>query len=119
MSFAPVIDWALYDNIYTERYMDTPKDNPEGYKAGSVLTYTDQLKGKLFIIHGSADDNVHMQNTFQLIEKLQMTGKQFEMMVYPNVRHGWGGPRRTHEYYLQQEWWARQNFNARIPSSKS
>ncbi|MEP7321274.1 MAG: DPP IV N-terminal domain-containing protein [Saprospiraceae bacterium] len=119
MSFAPVVDWKLYDNIYTERYMDTPDENPEGYKAGSVMTYTDQLKGKLFIVHGSADDNVHMQNTFQLIEKLQTTGKQFEMMIYPNVRHGWGGPRRYHQYVLEQDWWSRQNFSAKIPTPKS
>ncbi len=119
MSFAPVVDWSLYDNVYTERYMDTPQDNPEGYKAGSVMTYTDQLKGKLFIVHGSADDNVHMQNTFQLIEKLQTTGKQFEMMIYPNVRHGWGGPRRYHLINLEQEWWSRQKFTAKIPDPKS
>ncbi len=119
ISFAPVIDWTLYDNVYTERYMDTPKDNPEGYKQGSVLSYTDQLKGKLFIVHGSADDNVHMQNTFQLIEKLQLTGKQFEMMIYPNVRHGWGGPRANHLNNLELDWWSRQNFVARKPEPKS
>jgi len=119
MSFAPVIDWRLYDNVYTERYMDTPQDNPEGYEAGDVLNYTDQLKGKLFIVHGSADDNVHMQNTFHLIEKLQLTGKQFEMMVYPNVRHGWGGARKTHLNNLENDWWNRQNFAAKKPAPKS
>lgn len=119
MSFAPVVDWSLYDNVYTERYMDTPAENPEGYKQGSVLNYTDQLKGKLYIVHGSADDNVHMQNTFQLIEKLQLTGKQFEMMIYPNVRHGWGGPRATHLNNMEQDWWNKQNFMAKKPAPKS
>ena len=99
--------------------MDTPKDNPDGYKQGSVLSYTDQLKGRLFIVHGSADDNVHMQNTFQLIEKLQLTGKQFEMMIYPNVRHGWGGQRANHLNNLELDWWSRQNFVARKPEPKS
>ena len=78
-----------FSSITTDALMNIMQDNPEGYEAGDVLNYTDQLKGKLFIVHGSADDNVHMQNTFHLIEKLQLTGKQFEMMVYPNVRHGW------------------------------
>jgi len=119
ISFAPVIDWSLYDNVYTERYMDTPQENPEGYKQGSVLSYTDQLRGKLYVVHGSADDNVHMQNTFQLIEKLQLTGKQFEMMIYPNVRHGWGGPRATHLNNLELDWWNKQNFMAKKPAPKS
>lgn len=119
ISFAPVIDWSLYDNVYTERYMDTPLENPDGYKQGSVLTYTDQLKGKLYIVHGSADDNVHMQNTFQLIEKLQLTGKQFEMMIYPNVRHGWGGARASHLNNLELDWWNKQSFIAKKPAPKS
>ncbi len=119
ISFAPVTDWQLYDNIYTERYMDTPTDNPDGYKDGSVLNYTDKLKGKLMIIHGSTDDNVHMQNTFQLIEKLQLTGKPFDMMIYPNVRHGWGGARAGHLFQIEQNWWKNQGFNAKKPVGKS
>lgn len=89
----PVIDWALYDSHYTERYMDLPKDNPEGYKAASVLTYVDryQSKGKsmLYLQHGLMDDNVHVQNTFQLVDALQKQNKQFRLMVFPNERHGW------------------------------
>lgn len=120
ISSAPVIDWQLYDNVYTERYMDTPADNPEGYKNGSVLSFTDNLKGKLLILHGSTDDNVHMQNTFQLIEKLQLTGKQFEMMVYPNVRHGgWGPARNRHNFTFQRSWWNKNEFSAKKPSPKS
>ena len=120
ISSAPVIDWRLYDNVYTERYMDTPKENPEGYKNGSVLNFTDNLKGKLLILHGSTDDNVHMQNTFQLIEKLQLTGKQFDMMIYPNVRHGgWGPDRNRHTFGFQKNWWAKNEFVAKRPGAKS
>ena len=107
VSSAPVIDWRLYDNVYTERYMDTPKDNPEGYKAGSAVTYADRLKGKLLLIHGEIDDNVHLQNTMQLVSKLQDLGKPFEMMVYPGNRHGIGGAKRTHSVQLADEFWFR------------
>ena len=91
-----VTDWRLYDNVYTERFMDTPEDNPEGYKNGSVLTFVDKLKGKLYIVHGMADDNVHMQNSIWLISKLQDEGKIFDFMIYPGGRHGWGGAKGRH-----------------------
>lgn len=91
-----VTDWRLYDSIYTERYMDTPQDNPEGYKIGSVMEYADKLQGKLRILHGDMDDNVHMQNSIQLVSALQDELKTFEFMVYPGGRHGWGGTKRTH-----------------------
>lgn len=86
---APVTSWELYDSHYTERYMDTPQENPEGYKKGSVLTYVDNYKGLLRITHGDMDDNVHLQNTIQLIDRLQNANKHFEMMIYPGSRHGW------------------------------
>jgi dipeptidyl-peptidase-4 len=86
---APVTSWELYDSHYVERFMDTPKENPEGYKNASVLTYADQYKGLLRIMHGDMDDNVHMQNTIQLINKLEDANKHFELMVYPGGRHGW------------------------------
>ncbi len=105
VSSAPVTDWRLYDNIYTERYMDTPQDNPEGYKAGSVMTYADKLKGKLLLIHGEIDDNVHMQNTMQLVSKFQDLGKSFEMMIYPGNRHGIGGLKRNHSVQLSEQFW--------------
>ena len=91
-----VTDYRLYDSIYTERYMDTPEENPDGYTAGSVMTHADKLKGKLLITHGTMDDNVHMQNILQLIDKLQDLDKDFELMLYPNQRHGVGGPKRKH-----------------------
>jgi dipeptidyl-peptidase-4 len=91
-----VTDWKLYDSHYTERYMDTPEENPDGYKNGSPITYADKYKGKLLIVHGTMDDNVHMQNTIQFIDKLEDLNKDFELMLYPGGRHGWGGPKATH-----------------------
>ncbi|MGB8192618.1 MAG: DPP IV N-terminal domain-containing protein [Chitinophagaceae bacterium] len=88
---ASVTDWQFYDTHYTERFMDTPQENPEGYKATSVMTYADKYKGMLRIIHGTTDDNVHMQNSIVLINKMQELKKHFEFMVYPNERHGIGG----------------------------
>ena len=110
VSRAPVTDWRLYDNVYTERYMDTPEDNPEGYDFGSVMTHADSLKGKLLLIHGTIDDNVHMQNTIQLISKLQDLGKDFEMMVYPGGRHGWGGAKGRHSRDLGMKFWKKNFF---------
>jgi dipeptidyl-peptidase-4 len=83
-----VTDWRLYDDIYTERYMDMPKDNPEGYKDGSVLTFVKNYRGKLYLTHGDMDDNVHMQNSIYLISRLEDEGKIFEFMLYPEGRHG-------------------------------
>lgn len=83
-----VADWSLYDSIYTERYMRTPENNPDGYKQGSVLAGAKDLSGRLLIIHGTMDDNVHQQNAIKLIFELQKAGKQFEFMTYPTQRHG-------------------------------
>ncbi|MHB1425570.1 MAG: DPP IV N-terminal domain-containing protein [Gemmataceae bacterium] len=88
---APVTDWHNYDAFYTERYMNTPQENPEGYKRTSVVAAAAQLHGRLLIIHGIRDDNVHLQNTLQLVDALQSADKDFEVMVYPNARHGIGG----------------------------
>jgi dipeptidyl-peptidase-4 len=85
---APVTDWRNYDSIYTERYMGLPQDNPAGYDAGSVVKAAKNLHGKLLIIHGLVDDNVHFQNTVQLIHELEKADKDFEVMVYPLARHG-------------------------------
>jgi dipeptidyl-peptidase-4 len=83
-----VTDWGNYDSIYTERYMQTPQRNPEGYKTSSVLQAAGNLSGKLLLIHGAIDDNVHMANTIQLVYALQKAGKQFDLMLYPKSRHG-------------------------------
>ena len=91
-----VTDWKLYDSHYTERFMDTPAENPQGYAAGAVMTHADQYKGLLRIYHGTMDDNVHLQNSLQLVKKLQDVKKHFEFMVYPGGRHGWGGNQQFH-----------------------
>lgn len=91
-----VTDWKLYDTHYTERFMGTPDDNPEGYKFSSAITHADKYKGLLRIVHGTTDDNVHMQNSLQLADTLENLGKHFEFMLYPNERHGWGPPKSDH-----------------------
>jgi dipeptidyl-peptidase-4 len=85
---APVTDWHNYDAFYTERYMNTPQENPEGYKKTSVVAAAGNLHGRLLLVHGIMDDNVHVQNTLQLVRALQRADKDFELMVYPNDRHG-------------------------------
>ena len=87
VSGAPVSDWSLYDTFYTERYMDTPQDNPEGYRNASVFPYIDQLSTPLLIIHGMADDNVTFDNSTRVFAELQANGLPFEMMTYPGQRH--------------------------------
>jgi len=88
ISGSPVIDWKLYDSVYTERFMDTPQENPEGYKNSSVLSYIGKFKGGLRMTHGTMDDNVHLQNVLQFLNKALDTGKSFELMLYPGNRHG-------------------------------
>lgn len=103
----PVTDWHLYDNVYTERYMDKPDENPEGYKFGSALTHADKYKGYLLIIHGTLDDNVHMQNTIQLVDKFTTLNKDFELMLYPNERHGIRFPKWAHARREYVQFWFR------------
>jgi dipeptidyl-peptidase-4 len=105
-----VTDWRLYDNVYTERFMDTPEDNPEGYKYGSAITHAANLKGKLLIRHGDMDDNVHMQNSVWLITTLQDLTRPFEYMIYPGERHGWGGPKRVFMTNEGNSFWLRHFF---------
>ena len=99
IAVAPVTNWRFYDTIYTERFMRTPQENPDGYDLNSPLNYADKLEGKFLIIHGSADDNVHVQNTMRLVEELIQEDKQFEWMIYPDKNHGiFGGNTRRHLY---------------------
>ena len=94
---APVTDWSLYDTFYTERYMDRPQDNPEGYEASSVFPYIDALETPLLLIHGMADDNVTFDNSTRLMAALQEKGKVFDLMTYPGQRHGIAGEKlRVH-----------------------
>jgi dipeptidyl-peptidase-4 len=88
---APVTDWRNYDTIYTERFMDVPQNNPDGYTKTSVVEAATQLHGRLLILHGARDDNVHLANSLQLIHALQKADKQFEFMIYPDDRHGING----------------------------
>ena len=98
VAVAPVTNWRYYDNIYTERFMRTPQENPSGYDDNSPINHVDKLKGNYFLIHGSADDNVHFQNSMDMITALQKANKEFKLMVYPNKNHGiYGGNTR---YYL-------------------
>ncbi|HWE34987.1 MAG TPA: DPP IV N-terminal domain-containing protein [Isosphaeraceae bacterium] len=89
---APVTDWHEYDSIYTERYMLTPQDNPDGYAATSVVAAAKDLHGRLLILHGAMDDNVSPRNTLRLIHALQGADRDFELMIYPTARHGIFGP---------------------------
>tara|TARA_B100000575_G_C23135814_1_gene659799 strand:+ start:626 stop:2848 length:2223 start_codon:yes stop_codon:yes gene_type:complete len=93
---APVTDWRNYDTIYTERYMNTPQANKDGYDVGSAMTYADDLKGKLLVIHGTIDNNVHPGNTIQLIDALIEADKKFDLMMYPGNRHGIRGAAGRH-----------------------
>ncbi len=99
---APVTDWRLYDNVYTERYMDLPQDNAEGYEDASVIAGADRISGKLLLVHGTVDDNVHLQHSMQLASRLQELGKTFDLMIYPGGRHGWGGAKRRHANTLEE-----------------
>ncbi|QQS32125.1 MAG: S9 family peptidase [Acidobacteriota bacterium] len=94
-----VTDWRLYDSIYTERYMLTPQNNAEGYDRTSVVKAAKNLHGKLLLIHGVMDDNVHMQNTTQLAYELQRADKQFDLMLYPTQRHGISNPALVKHWY--------------------
>jgi dipeptidyl-peptidase-4 len=89
--------------------MDTPQENPEGYRDGSTLTYAGNLKGKLYMTHGDVDDNVHMQNSIYLISKLQDEGKTFQFMLYPDNRHGFTGSKAMHSRNEANRFWL-QNF---------
>src|SRR3546814_2768997 len=81
VAWAPVISWRFYDSIYTERYLRTPQENAEGYDLNSPIQYADQLKGKYLLIHGTADDNVHFQNSAEMAEALIRAGKQFDSFL--------------------------------------
>ena len=101
VAVAPVTDWRLYDSIYTERYMGLPKDNAEAYMKSSPVNVAADLKGNLLEIHGTSDDNVHFQNTVQMVNAFINSGKQFELMIYPRKTHGIAGKEaRTHLFHL-------------------
>lgn len=88
LAVAPVTNWKWYDSIYTERYMRTEKENPDGFKNNSPIYFADRLKGNYFLAHGVTDDNVHFQNSVEMNRSLIKAGKQFEFHMYPNSNHG-------------------------------
>ena len=101
IAVAPVTHWKYYDNIYTERFMRTPSENAAGYNDNAPINFVNQLKGKFFLIHGAADDNVHYQNSMELVNALVKADKQFDLFIYPNKNHGiYGGNTRNHLFNM-------------------
>jgi dipeptidyl-peptidase-4 len=99
IAVAPVTNWRFYDTIYTERYMRTPQENAAGYDDNSPFNYPEKLEGDYLLVHGAADDNVHLQNTMRMVEALVQADKQFEWAIYPDKNHGiYGGNTRLHLY---------------------
>lgn len=122
ISVAPVTNWRYYDNIYTERFMRTPQENPKGYDDNSPINFTDKIKGKYLIIHGTADDNVHFQNATQMITALVKSNIDFESAYYPNKNHGIGGGLDNTTFHLWSKMtnWILENMgneNTQKPAS--
>ncbi len=110
IAVAPVTSWRFYDTIYTERYMSTPQDNPNGYDDNSPLTYPAMLKGDYLLIHGSGDDNVHVQNSMRMIEELVQANKQFDWAIYPDRNHGIYGGNTRLQLYTKMTNFIKQNL---------
>jgi len=98
VSGAPVTNWRFYDSIWTERYLDHPQDNPEGYEQSSAVTHAAKLEDALLLVHGTADDNVHAQNTFVMAAELIAAAKPFDMAIHPRQKHGFKGKDTRHFY---------------------
>jgi dipeptidyl-peptidase-4 len=113
---APVTDWRFYDSIYTERYMKLPSENERGYREASPANFAGHLKGSLLLAHGTADDNVHMQNTIYLVNELTKAGKDYELALYPGGRHGIGGDKtRMHLFTKLTEFFERELLGETAP----
>ena len=109
IAVAPVTRWQDYDSIYTERYMSTPQENPDGYRESSSVAAAANLSDPLLLVAGTGDDNVHWQNTLQFIEALIQAGKPYQLLIYPNKTHGISGPKtRTHLFTAMQRFWLEQ-----------
>jgi dipeptidyl-peptidase 4 len=109
IAVAPVTSWRNYDSIYTERYMGLPKDDPQGYGDSDLAKAAKDLHGALLLVHGTSDDNVHFQNSIQVINAFINANKQFRLMVYPNKTHGIAGPAaRTQLFEMMQEHWDKE-----------
>ena len=109
IAVAPPTDWRFYDSVYTERFMQTPQENGSGYDASSALVRAPQLGGRLLLVHGMADDNVHFRNTAEYSEALVQAGKQFDMQIYTNRNHSiYGGNTRRHLFNRMLDFWQQQ-----------
>lgn len=105
IAVAPVTSWRYYDNIYTERFMRTPQENEKGYDDNSPINHVSKLKGNYLLIHGAADDNVHYQNTMEMVNAMVAANKQFDLFIYPNKNHGiYGGNTRNHLFQMMFEY---------------
>lgn len=110
ISVAPVTNWRFYDSVYTERYMRTPNENPEGYDDNSPLFHAEKIKGNYLLIHGSADDNVHLQNTMEFSERMVQAGVQFDMAIYTNRNHGIRGGNTSMHLYTKMTNWLKEKL---------
>ena len=110
IAVAPVTSWRYYDTIYTERYMSTPQLNSEGYDAYSPNSHIDKLYGNFLLIHGTGDDNVHFQNSVEMLNRLVAADKQFDTFYYPNRNHGIYGGNTTWHLYTQMTNWILENL---------
>jgi dipeptidyl-peptidase-4 len=105
IAVAPVTNWRYYDSIYTERFMQTPAENASGYDDNSPINHVARLKGKYLLIHGTSDDNVHFQNSVEMVNALVRANKQFDVFYYPDKNHGiYGGNTRLHLYTLMTDY---------------
>jgi len=122
IAVAPVTSWRFYDNIYTERYMRTPQENAKGYDENSPLNFTDKIKGKFLIIHGTADDNVHFQNSVEMITAMIKNNIDFQTAYYPNKNHGISGMNDNTSFHLWSKMtnWLYQNLsNENVKTDKT
>jgi dipeptidyl-peptidase-4 len=120
IAVAPVTNWRFYDSIYTERYMQTPQENASGYDENSPINHVEKLKGKFLLIHGSGDDNVHVQNSMQMMEALIQANKQFDSQIYPDKAHGISGGNTRIQLYTKMTNFIKENLgNAIAPSKKT
>ena len=110
IAVAPVTNWRFYDSIYTERYMQTPQENASGYDDNSPINYVDKLKGKFLLIHGSGDDNVHVQNSMQMMEALIQANKQFDSQIYPDNNHGIHGGKTRIQLFNKMTNFVKENL---------
>ena len=117
IAVAPVTSWRFYDTIYTERYMQTPQENASGYDDNSPINFVNQLKGDFLLVHGTGDDNVHVQNTMRMIEALVQANKQFDMAIYPDKNHGIFGGNTRLQLYIKMTNFINENLGDKLKNT--